>query len=45
MVRIVTDTLSGLPAEVARRYDIPVIPQVIIFGTDSYLALPLNASE
>ena len=36
MVKIITDTLSGLPAEVARRYDIPVIPQVIIFGTDSY---------
>jgi DegV family protein with EDD domain len=37
MVKIVTDTLSGLPAEFARRYNIPVIPQVIIFGTDSYL--------
>jgi DegV family protein with EDD domain len=37
MVHIITDTLSGLPAETARRYNIPVIPQVIIFGTDSYL--------
>jgi DegV family protein with EDD domain len=36
MVRIITDTLSGLPAEFARRHNIPVIPQVIIFGTDSY---------
>ncbi|GAB4410198.1 MAG: DegV family protein [Anaerolineales bacterium] len=37
MVKIITDTTSGLPADIARRYDIPVIPQVIIFGADSYL--------
>lgn len=37
MVKIITDTTSGLPAETAQRYNIPVIPQVIIFGTDSYL--------
>ena len=37
MVKIITDTTSSLPAETARRYDIRVIPQVIIFGTDSYL--------
>jgi DegV family protein with EDD domain len=37
MVKIVTDSTAGLTAETARRYDIPVIPQVIIFGTDSYL--------
>ncbi len=37
MVKIITDTTSGLPAEVARRYDIPVLPQVIIFGQDAYL--------
>jgi DegV family protein with EDD domain len=37
MVKIITDTTASLPAETARRYDIPVIPQVIIFGTDSYL--------
>jgi len=37
MVKIITDTTSGLPAEIARRYDIPVIPQVIVFGRDSYL--------
>ncbi len=24
--------MSALPDEVARRYDIPVLPQVIIFG-------------
>jgi DegV family protein with EDD domain len=37
MVKIITDTTSGLPAQTAQRYNIPVIPQVIIFGTDSYL--------
>lgn len=37
MVRIITDTTAGLPDEVAQRYDIPVIPQVIIFGSDTYL--------
>ncbi|MGD2145142.1 MAG: DegV family protein [Anaerolineae bacterium] len=37
MVKIVTDTTAGLPSEVAEQYDIPVIPQVIIFGSDSYL--------
>jgi DegV family protein with EDD domain len=37
MVKIITDTTAGLPTEVARRYHIPVIPQVIIFGTESYL--------
>lgn len=37
MVKIITDTTAGLPGEVARRYDIPVIPQVIILGSDSYL--------
>lgn len=37
MVKIITDTTAGVPPENARRYNIPVIPQVIIFGTDSYL--------
>jgi DegV family protein with EDD domain len=37
MVKIITDSTAGLPAETARRYNVPVIPQVIIFGTDSYL--------
>jgi DegV family protein with EDD domain len=36
MVHIVTDTTSGLSAEIAERYDIPVIPQIINFGQDSY---------
>jgi len=37
MVKIITDTTSCLPAEFARQHDIPVIPQVIIFGNESYL--------
>jgi len=37
MIHIVTDTTSGLPAALARQYDIPVIPQVIMFGDQSYL--------
>jgi len=36
MVHIITDTTSGLSAEIAARYDIPVIPQIISFGQDSY---------
>lgn len=36
MVKIITDTTSCLSPEIARRYDIPVIPQIITFGNDSY---------
>jgi DegV family protein with EDD domain len=36
MVRIITDTTSCLSPEIATRYSIPVIPQVINFGTESY---------
>ncbi|MCL5994610.1 MAG: DegV family protein [Chloroflexi bacterium] len=37
MVKIITDTTAGLPADVARRYSIPVVPQIIHFGEDSYM--------
>jgi DegV family protein with EDD domain len=37
MVHIIADTTSGLSQDVTTRYDIPVIPQVIHFGEDSYL--------
>jgi len=36
MVKIVTDTTSSLPRHVAEEYDIPVLPQIIIFGEESY---------
>jgi DegV family protein with EDD domain len=35
-VRIVTDTTSGLTPEVAEAYDIVLMPQIIIFGEESY---------
>lgn len=36
MTRIIADTLCGLSLETARRLDIPMIPQVINFGEESY---------
>jgi len=36
MIHIITDTTSGLPKEISERYQIPVIPQIINFGTKSY---------
>jgi DegV family protein with EDD domain len=36
MVNIITDTTSCLSPEVAKRYNIPVIPQIINFGDESF---------
>jgi DegV family protein with EDD domain len=36
MTRIITDTTACLDLAIARRYSIPIIPQMINFGTDSY---------
>lgn len=36
MTRIIADTTSGLPAEICRQLGIPLIPQVINFGKESY---------
>jgi DegV family protein with EDD domain len=36
MIKIITDTTAGLPAEIAARYDIPVIPQIVSFGDESF---------
>jgi DegV family protein with EDD domain len=36
MIRIITDTTSGLPVEISNRFHIPVIPQIINFGNRSY---------
>ena len=36
MVKIITDTTAGLPLEVSNRYHIPVIPQIITFGDQSF---------
>ncbi len=37
MVRIITDTTSVLPQEIAKKYRIPVIPQIIHFDDETYL--------
>jgi DegV family protein with EDD domain len=36
MVKIVTDTTSGLPREMLKTLGIPLIPQIVCFGEDSY---------
>lgn len=36
MINIITDTTSGLPQEISKLYQIPVIPQIINFGNKSY---------
>jgi len=36
MINIITDTTSGLPLEISNRYRIPVIPQIINFGNQSF---------
>jgi DegV family protein with EDD domain len=36
MVKIVTDTLSSIPLQVAEEHGIPMLPQIIIFGEESY---------
>lgn len=36
MVKIITDTTSGISKETAARYGIPVIPQIIVFGEESF---------
>ena len=36
MLKIVADTTSGLPFELARERGIAIVPQIVIFGEDSY---------
>jgi DegV family protein with EDD domain len=36
MVKIVADTTSGLPREMLKTLDIPLIPQIVCFGEESY---------
>ncbi len=36
MVKIVADTTSGLPREMLKSLGIPLIPQIVCFGEDSY---------
>lgn len=37
MIQIVADTTSGLPRELLEKRGIPLVPQVVIFGEQSYL--------
>ena len=37
MVKIITDTTSVLSQEIAQKYHIPIIPQVINFGEEFLL--------
>jgi DegV family protein with EDD domain len=37
MIHIITDSTAGLPTALAQQYHIPIIPQVILFGDESYL--------
>jgi len=37
MVRIITDTTAVLPESIAEKFHITVIPQLIHFGTDTYI--------
>ena len=39
MVKIITDTLSGLSPEWAAQHGVPLIPQVIVFGEESFLEI------
>jgi DegV family protein with EDD domain len=36
MIRIVSDTTAGLPRELTTRLEIPILPQIVIFGDSSY---------
>ncbi len=36
MIKIITDTTSGLSLEASKQYQIPVIPQIINFGNQSF---------
>ncbi|HEY3345061.1 MAG TPA: DegV family protein [Anaerolineaceae bacterium] len=36
MIRIIADTTAGLPPEYTRAHNIPVLPQIVTFGDQSY---------
>ena len=35
-VKVIADTTSGLPFEYFKEHDVPLLPQIIMFGEDSY---------
>ena len=36
LTKIITDTTAGLPVEMAHKYNITIIPQIVTFGENSY---------
>jgi DegV family protein with EDD domain len=36
MVKIITDTTAGLPRDLTTQLGIPVLPQIVVFGEDSF---------
>ncbi len=36
MIKIVSDTVAGLPPEYIKQHQLPVLPQIVIFGEKSY---------
>ena len=36
MVKIITDTTAGLPRDLTTKLGIPVLPQIVVFGEESY---------
>ena len=36
MVKIIADTTAGLPVKFAQDHDIPVLPQIVVFGEESF---------
>ena len=36
MVKIITDTTAGLPRDLTTQLGIPVLPQIVVFGEESY---------
>ena len=36
-IAIFTDSLSSMPAELIKQYDIKVVPQVLIWGEETFL--------
>ena len=39
MIKIITDTTSCLPSDIQSRFQIPVVPQMIHFGEDSFFEI------
>ena len=36
MIRIVSDTTASLPPQLAEQYHISIVPQIVVFGEESF---------